>query len=41
VFFVPAFFVVVRRLFPLTARQERMYRHETENLNLHAPREDR
>ncbi|MEP7282080.1 MAG: efflux RND transporter permease subunit [Rubrivivax sp.] len=41
VFFVPIFFVVVRRLFPLTARQERMYRHETENLNLHAPREDR
>jgi multidrug efflux pump len=41
VFFVPMFFVVVRRLFPLTARQERMYRHETENLNLHAPREDR
>ncbi len=41
VIFVPLFFVVVRRLFPPTARQLRFARHETENQNLHAPREDR
>ena len=41
VIFVPVFFVVVRRLFKPTDRQLRAYRHETENINLHAPREDR
>jgi multidrug efflux pump len=41
VLFVPLFFAVVRRLFPPSARQQRFARHETENQNLNAPREDR
>ncbi|MBT9485901.1 MAG: efflux RND transporter permease subunit, partial [Rubrivivax sp.] len=41
VFFVPIFFVVVRKLFPPSPRQVMHDRHETENLNLNAPREDR
>jgi hypothetical protein len=41
VFFVPAFYVLVSRVFPPSARQERFYRHETENLNVRAPQEDR
>jgi multidrug efflux pump len=41
VIFVPLFFAVVRRLFPPSDRQQRFARHETENQNLHAPREDR
>jgi multidrug efflux pump len=41
VLFVPVFFVVVRRLFPPSHRQELLYRHETDNQNLHPPREDR
>jgi multidrug efflux pump len=41
VFFVPIFFVVVRKLFPPSARQVMHDRHETQNLNQNAPREDR
>jgi multidrug efflux pump len=41
VIFVPVFFVVMRRLFKPSERQMRMYRHESENLNLHVPTEDR
>jgi multidrug efflux pump len=41
VFFVPVFFVVVRRLFPPSQRQLMHDRDETENLNLNPPREDR
>jgi multidrug efflux pump len=41
VLFVPVFFVVVRRFFKPSERQLRMYRHESENLNLHVPTEDR
>jgi len=41
VFFVPLFYVLVRRLFPVSRRQEMLYRHQVENINDHAPREDR
>ena len=41
VIFVPVFFVVMRRLFKPSERQMRMYRHESENLNLNVPTEDR
>jgi multidrug efflux pump len=41
VFFVPAFYVLVRWMFPPTQRQQMFYRHETENQNLHVPTEDR
>ena len=41
VFFVPIFFIVVRKLFPPSARQLMHDRHETQNLNQNAPREDR
>jgi multidrug efflux pump len=41
VFFVPIFYVVVRRYVKLSERQRMMYMHETENLNLHVPTEDR
>ena len=41
VLFVPVFFVVVRRLFKGSERQRRMYTHEMDNSNLHAPLEDR
>ncbi|MBI3156284.1 MAG: efflux RND transporter permease subunit [Burkholderiales bacterium] len=41
VFFVPLFYVLVRRLAPVSRRQEMLYRHQTENINEHAPREDR
>jgi multidrug efflux pump len=39
VLFVPLFFVVMRRLFKPSERQLRMYRHEAEVMDLHAPRE--
>ena len=41
VFFVPVFFVVVRRVFKGSERQRRMYAHEADVQNLNAPREDR
>jgi multidrug efflux pump len=41
VFFVPLFYVIVRRFFKGSERQRRMYAHETENSNLHTPVEDR
>ncbi len=41
VIFVPIFFVVVRRLFKDSERQRRMYMHETENVNLNVPTDDR
>ncbi|ODV09839.1 MAG: multidrug efflux RND transporter permease subunit [Rubrivivax sp. SCN 70-15] len=41
VFFVPVFFVVVRRFFKGSERQRRMYAHEADTQNLNAPREDR
>ena len=41
VFFVPVFFVVVRRFFKGSERQRRMYAHEADNQNLHPPQEDR
>ncbi|WP_425259459.1 efflux RND transporter permease subunit [Rubrivivax sp. RP6-9] len=41
VFFVPVFYVVVRRIFKGSERQRRMYAHETENQNLNTPMEDR
>ncbi|MCL4739185.1 MAG: efflux RND transporter permease subunit [Burkholderiaceae bacterium] len=41
VFFVPLFYVLVRRLFPVSRRQAMLYRHQVENINEHAPREDR
>ena len=41
VFFVPAFYVLVRWMFPPNKRQQMFYRHETENQNLHVPTEDR
>ena len=41
VFFVPLFYVLVRRFFKGSERQRRMYAHETENSNLHTPVEDR
>jgi multidrug efflux pump len=41
VFFVPVFYVLVRRLFPPSRRQELFYSHQTEAINEHAPREDR
>ncbi|MCK6431745.1 MAG: efflux RND transporter permease subunit [Burkholderiaceae bacterium] len=41
VIFVPVFFVVVRKLFPPSRRQEMLYRHESENLNRNEPRDDR
>jgi multidrug efflux pump len=40
VLFVPLFFVLVRRLFKPSERQQRMYRHEAEVMTPHAPRED-
>ncbi len=40
VFFVPVFFVVMRRVFKPSARQLRMYRHEAEKMDVHAPREE-
>jgi multidrug efflux pump len=41
VFFVPLFYVIVRRFFKGSERQRRMYAHETENSNLRTPVEDR
>jgi multidrug efflux pump len=41
VFFVPVFFVVVRRFFKGSERQRRLQMHETENLNRNVPLEDR
>ena len=41
VFFVPIFFVVVRSVFKGSDRQRRMYLHETENINVNVPKEDR
>ena len=41
VFFVPVFFVLVRRYFKVSERQRRRYLHEEETLNLNAPMEDR
>ncbi len=41
VFFVPVFYVLVRRIFKGSERQRRMYAHETENQNLNTPMEDR
>jgi len=41
VIFVPVFFVVVRKLFPPSRRQEMLYRHESENLNHSEPGGDR
>jgi multidrug efflux pump len=41
VLFVPAFYVLVRRVFPPSRRQELFWRHEAENQNVNAPREDR
>ena len=41
VFFVPVFFVVVRKLFPPSQRQVLHDRHQTENINQNVPREDR
>ena len=41
VYFVPLFYVLVRRLFPVSRRQAMLYRHQVENINEHAPREDR
>jgi multidrug efflux pump len=41
VFFVPIFFVVVRRFFKPSAHQIQHALHESPNLNLHAPEEDR
>ncbi|HEY6134810.1 MAG TPA: efflux RND transporter permease subunit, partial [Rubrivivax sp.] len=41
VFFVPVFFVVVRRFFKGSERQRRLEAHETENLNRNVPLEDR
>ena len=41
VFFVPVFFVVVRRIFKGSERQRRIYAHEADTQNLNAPREDR
>jgi multidrug efflux pump len=41
VLFVPVFFVLVRRLFPPSRRQELLYRHAAENQNLHVPSGDR
>ncbi|MBL8307270.1 MAG: efflux RND transporter permease subunit [Rubrivivax sp.] len=41
VFFVPIFFVVVRSLFKDSERQRRIYMHETENVNLNVPTDDR
>jgi multidrug efflux pump len=41
VFFVPIFFVVLRRWFKVSERQRLRYTHEEENQNLNAPLEDR
>jgi multidrug efflux pump len=41
VFFVPVFFVVLRRFFKVSERQRLRYTHEEENQNLHVPLEDR
>jgi multidrug efflux pump len=41
VFFVPIFFVVVRRFFKGSERQRRMHAHQTANQNLNTPLEDR
>jgi multidrug efflux pump len=41
VFFVPVFFVVVRRFFKGSERQRRRFAHESESQNLHVPLEDR
>jgi multidrug efflux pump len=41
VLFVPLFYVLVRRFFPASRRQELLYRHEAESQNVQLPREDR
>lgn len=41
VFFVPVFFVAVRKLFKLSDRQRQRYLHEDEPLNVNKPMEDR
>jgi multidrug efflux pump len=41
VFFVPLFFVVVRRIFKGSERQRRLHAHEEENINQNTPVEDR
>ncbi len=41
VLFVPLFFVLVRTIFKGSERQRRLYAHEDEAVNEHAPREDR
>jgi multidrug efflux pump len=41
VFFVPIFFVVLRRWFKVSERQRLRYTHEEENQNLNVPLEDR
>jgi multidrug efflux pump len=41
VFFVPIFFVVVRRFFKPSERQRMRDAHETPNVNLNQPVEDR
>lgn len=41
VLFVPLFYVLVRRWFPPSERQQLLWRHEQANQNLHPPREDK
>jgi len=41
VFFVPVFFVFVRRIFKGSDRQRRLHAHETQSLNVNTPLEDR
>jgi multidrug efflux pump len=41
VLFVPLFYVLVRRFFPPSRRQQLLWAHESENQNLKLPREDR
>jgi multidrug efflux pump len=40
VLFVPLFYVIMRRLFKPSERQQRMYRHEAERMDIHSPKED-
>jgi multidrug efflux pump len=40
VLFVPLFYVIMRRLFKPSERQERMYRHEAERMDIHSPTEN-
>lgn len=40
VFFVPLFFVIVRRFFKGSERQRKMYAQEAQHLDLHIPKED-